>query len=536
MKRYINIIILLILSVALSACSLSKPEENTKADEGVISHPGAKTTIRMVSGSENKELTHLIERFVKEYKVNIDIDYMGSLDIMRLLGNDTIEYDAVWPASSIWVSMGDVNHKVKHMESTSITPVVFGIRDSLAEELNFKGREVSVVEIMDAIKNNKLSFTMTSATQSNSGASAYIGFLYALLGNPDIISMEDLQSPKLNIDIKELLGGVERSSGSSEWLKTMFLEGDYDAMVNYESLIITTNQQLVDEGREPLYVVYPYDGLSISDSPLGYIDNGEKDKEEAFLQLQEFLLSDDIQNEIQKTGRRTGYNAVNEENKSVFNEDWGIDTKRILSPITMPARNVITEALNLYQTEFRKPSLTIYALDFSGSMSGKGEKQLKEAMSQILIQENASKHFLQSSENEINIALPFSSDVISEYKSTGNSAEMEELYYKIERTEANGGTDMYKTLIYGFDVLEKYDLNQYNTAIILLTDGMSEDRYADDFKEIYEELDCKVPIFSIMFGDADDEQLKEVATFTNARVFDGRTNLINAFRSVKGYN
>ena len=27
----------------------------------------------------------------------------------------------------------------------------------------------------------------------------------------------------------ELLAGVERSSGSSDWLKDMFLEGDFDA-------------------------------------------------------------------------------------------------------------------------------------------------------------------------------------------------------------------------------------------------------------------------------------------------------------------
>ena len=33
---------------------------------------------------------------------------------------------------------------------------------------------------------------MTSATQSNSGCSAYIGFLYALLGGPEVITSEEL--------------------------------------------------------------------------------------------------------------------------------------------------------------------------------------------------------------------------------------------------------------------------------------------------------------------------------------------------------
>lgn len=52
----------------------------------------------------------------------------------------------------------------------------------------------------------------------------------------------------------------------------MFLEGNYDAMVNYESLIIAANRELTAAGREPLYAVYPYDGLTVADSPLAYVD------------------------------------------------------------------------------------------------------------------------------------------------------------------------------------------------------------------------------------------------------------------------
>ena len=98
---------------------------------------------------------------------------------------------------------------------------------------------------------------MTSATQSNSGASAYIGFLYALLGNPEVITEEDLQNESLKTQMKELLSGVDRSSGSSDWLKDMFLEGDYDAMVNYECLIIqapTKNWRRAEKSRCMRYI------------------------------------------------------------------------------------------------------------------------------------------------------------------------------------------------------------------------------------------------------------------------------------------
>ena len=39
-----------------------------------------------------------------------------------------------------------------------------------------------------------------------------------------------------------------------------------------------------------------------------------------------------------------------------------------------------------------------------------------------------------------------------------------------------------------------------------------------------------------MFGQAQESQLDELADLTNARDFDGREDLIGAFRSVKGYN
>ena len=81
---------------------------------------------------------------------------MGSLDIMRLLGEEDIPYDAVWPASSLWLTVGDTEHRIKHAESISISPVVFGIRKSLAEELGFVGREVSVNDLLEAIRNGKL--------------------------------------------------------------------------------------------------------------------------------------------------------------------------------------------------------------------------------------------------------------------------------------------------------------------------------------------------------------------------------------------
>jgi Ca-activated chloride channel family protein len=455
---------------------------------------------------------------------------------MRKLQAETTEYDAVWPASSIWISLGDEASRVKHISSTAIMPVVFGIRESLAEELGFTSKEVSIRDIMDAISAGKLKFCMTSATQSNSGASAYIGFLTALAGNPQAITEENLADKNLRDNIKKLLSGVDRSSGSSEWLKTLFLEGDFDAMVNYESLIITTNQELERRGEETLHVIYPYDGLSVSDSPLGYIDQGDEKKEKIFLDFQEYLASDEAKNEMQKLGRRTDYQGVADEYQTIFRTEWGVDTKRVLQPINMPKSEVLLNALNLYQTDFRKPSLTVYCLDCSGSMSGGGIQSLRSAMNLILDQEEAKNVFLQAGRDEVNIVIPFNDRVLGVQKAEdGSSGSLDVLNEYVQGMRAGGGTDMYVAIEQGLDELGSYDLSVYNPAIIVMSDGESIDSY-DRFESRYTESGLKVPIFSIMFGSADEGQLKQLAELSGARVFDGREDLVGAFRSVKGYN
>src|ERR1700754_1381571 len=209
---------------------------------------GSNKTFTLLSGSENEPLEPIIREFAGKEGFDINFSYKGSVDIMLDLQADSTVADAVWPASGLWITLGDNNHRVKYARSILTSPVVFGIKKSLAEKLGFTGgHPVKVADILTAIRSKQLRFMMTSASQSNSGASSYFGFLYALLGNPEYITKDDLHKPELQKEIRELLSGINRSSGSSGWLKDLFLQGqpaqgaassgNYDAMVNYESTI-----------------------------------------------------------------------------------------------------------------------------------------------------------------------------------------------------------------------------------------------------------------------------------------------------------
>lgn len=153
----------------------------------------------IIAGSKNKSLEKIVLDFGK--KENVEIVYRGSVDTMREIAKDNPKCDAVWPVSGIWIFMGDTKQRV---------PVFIGVKKSLAQQLGWIGRDVRVKEILSAIKAKKLSFMMTSAKQSNSGSMAYMGFLYALLGNPKTIELADLMRDDLKVGMRTILSGIHR--------------------------------------------------------------------------------------------------------------------------------------------------------------------------------------------------------------------------------------------------------------------------------------------------------------------------------------
>ncbi|MGN0577181.1 MAG: substrate-binding domain-containing protein, partial [Ruminiclostridium sp.] len=128
------VLFLILCAVVLSSCRSSGKNASENSFSGGVFQSG---TIRILSGSENKELSEILAKCSEKTGVGIEMTYKGSVDIMNELKNGADDYDAVWPASSIWLSLGDEKHIIKHDVSISTSPVVFGIKKSLAESLGF---------------------------------------------------------------------------------------------------------------------------------------------------------------------------------------------------------------------------------------------------------------------------------------------------------------------------------------------------------------------------------------------------------------
>ena len=475
----------------------------------------------------------IIKDYAKRNDIDVLVDYADNLAIVELL-NSGRKYDAIWSSNSIWLDMLDSSVvKTSNLKSTCITPIVFGIKKSTAERLGLIDKKVTMNDLLLLIEKGDLSFSMANPVMTNSGASAYFNILATLAGNPEVLKQEHLENEELIRKMKSFFSGLERTSGDEDFLEESFINGNYDAAVTYESSIININKKLINMGREPLYLIYPVDGVSISDSPLVYVNNGIDAKKDIFLKFQNYILSSEGQEKLASLGKRTWYGGVTDKvDKSLFNPDWGIDTTKYISSVKYPSKEIIRLALKLYQEEFRKPVHIVFCLDYSGSMIGEGIESLKESMD-FIFGERATLNMIQFSKyDKIDVVL-FNSKVYNLDTFMGN--DYQKTLSIINTTSPTGSTALYPAVNKALELL-KDETDDYNLSIVVMTDGEGNIGSFSSVNSTYSNVSRDIPIYSITFGSASDEQLSLLSSLSNGKIFDGRTDLVSAFKAVRGYN
>ena len=171
-------------------------------------------------------------------------------------------------------------------------------------------------------------------------------------------------------------------------------------------------------------------------------------------------------------------------------------------------------------------------------MNGDGEEDLKSAMRVLLDPDQAARYFLQPSAGDVTVVIPFNHEVIDQWRVDGNDpTALRDLLAKVTAQRPGGNTNIYDCAIAGLDAMTGASLEGYAPAIILMTDGRSNDGSFDDLQErLGQASPGIVPVYAILFGDAAEEQLTEIIEATSGRIFDGQTDLIGAMRDAKGYN
>lgn len=495
-------------------------------------------TFRIISSVSTKKMDKDLIKYGKKNGIKIEIEHYGDLEIVDILNSDSKDYDAVWISNSIWLYMLDNSYLTTDSKSIVIDPVVMAIKKSKANELGFIGKEVYNKDILNAIREGKLKYVMSSVTKTNTGATSYLSFLNSMAGSPEVLTEDMLNRESLVTDLKDFFKGVERVSGDEEYLSEIYLNGEYDAMINYESSLIDLNKELIKDKKEPLYLIYPVDGVAINDMPFAYINNDSTNlkNKEKFLKLQSYLRSDDTIKLMEDYGYRSWYGGTNDKaNPLNFNKEWGIDTSIYLKDMKYPSKKVITKAINLYIETLRKPTHVVFCLDISGSMYGDGLKELQDAMDYILDRDKAKEDNLQFSDKDKISIVTFNGRVDKVYP-TKYGSETLAIINDINELEANGGTNIYAPSIEALKILDKETKEDYTKTVILMTDGESNTGSYYELEKYYKKNKLDIPIYSITFGDSSERQLNEIAKLTNAKIFDGKSGLKRAFKEVRSYN
>jgi len=121
--------------------------------------------------------------------------------------------------------------------------------------------------------------------------------------------------------------------------------------------------------------------------------------------------------------------------------------------------------------------------------------------------------------------------------STSDAAAKQKFQTYVDDLKASGRTNIYDTLM---EVTEKTDPASGISSIVLLSDGaMTAGRSFDQFKKDYAAATNgkgSIPVFVILYGEAQTDQMQELADVTGGAVFDAiNGDLSDAFKEIRGY-
>lgn len=539
---------LLSLVLGLSACIGVSSDSGSIPGQGPDRSSGANTggsgeTLRIVAGSEQRAvLDRVVLPWCEANNYRCSYDLLGSVDQARLLQSGSKDYDAYWFASSVFAQMGNDRSQLNHIRPMFLTPTVFAGWKPTMERWGLVGRtDVTVADVIRIAEDPDNAVWATNPTQSNSGATTFFAFLNHFAGNGPgrPLTPAQLDSPQVEQGITTFTRAMERTPPSTGTMMTECLANAEacDAMFTYEDLVIEHNQELVAQGRDPLYVVYPTGALAISDAPLGFLPGGEPGREGAFLALQDYLLNDqDARQQLLGLGRRPADSvglAMNSPDLAVFNPDWGVRTDIRERGVTFPAGPVITEALNRYNTRYRRPVDIYYCLDGSGSMRGNGWDGVKRAGQEIFDPERAQVNLLQSGPGDVTTVQIFHDGTAAgPWRVTGSEpGEFTKLVDQINGYAPDGGTNLYACLTTA--VGAQANAGDRKRLIVAMTDGRSQNEGAAP-DTIARVRAAGTPVIAIAFGDADPTQLAPLAEQTGGSLVES-DDLVSALRLAAGY-
>nr|WSW61576.1 VWA domain-containing protein [Streptomyces sp. NBC_00998] len=510
-----------------SACTADGPAKpaGSKYQEG---------RLRVLASSELADMEPVLKAAKAATGVSVELTWSGTLDAAEQVASGKADgkYDAIWLSSNDYLRLRpEAAGKLSSETPVMSSPVALGVRADALARLGWKPEEVTWSAVHEAVSAGKLSYGMTDPVRSNSGFSALISVASGLSGAQAALTDADVKTaqPKL----KEFFAGQKLTSGSSGWLATAYAKrGDVDAVVNYESVLLSMNR----DAKTDLTVIRPRDGVVTAHYPLTLLTSAPAGARESGRALTDYLSGAEAQKAItEKTFRRPV--AAGVQPAAGLNAD-----KRRELPFP-GTRSVADGLLASYENELRRPSRTVYVLDTSGSMEEDDRiGRLRSALTELTGTGGSGPGQRFRDREEVTL-LPFGDKVkkvLTHVVEPGNPGPaLDAIRGDVKSLRPEGGTAVYGSLKAAYEHLGKGNTDAF-TSIVLMTDGQSGDK-AKDFDSFYAGLpDAQkhTPVFAVLFGDSDRKELTHITELTGGRLFDatdGNGSLDGAFEEIRGY-
>jgi Ca-activated chloride channel family protein len=499
--------------------------------DGIKSEP-----LKVLAGSELQDMEPLLGDIESKTGIKLQMAYSGTLDgAEKLIAGEPA--DLAWFSHGKYISLvqGDKN-RILAQEKIMLSPVVLGVKESVAKAWGWVDNpNVTWRDIAAKSAAGELRFAMADPAASNSGFTALVGVAQALSGGSDALTAKDIDQAQLGGFFK----GQQLSAGSSGWLTDAFVkeQARLNGIINYESVLMALNRdQRLDER---LVLIYPKEGIITADYPLMLI-NGEK--REAYNKLVAYLTSPEFQQKMmEQTLRRPVIPQVK------LAAEFATP---LLVELAFPSDlAAIDKLLFAFEDKHRRTSHAFYVLDVSGSMGGATGRiqSLKSALKNLTGQDlTLSGRFTRFRSRETLTFIPFDHQVYPSKTLTINdsgsqSADMQAVRQYIDSLQPNGGTAIYQALQSAYRMATEARRKEPDRfySIVLMTDGangsgISEEGFAQYIAALPAQ-DQGIKTFTILFGEANQNAMKQLADITGGSTFDGRKSLGQAFKAIRGY-
>jgi Ca-activated chloride channel family protein len=552
MTLALRVSLLALLCMALASCD--RPAVDTVA---APPPPPAAPALQVLATTDLRDIEPLQQMVLKATGVNLQFRFGGTMESTEAVLNGQSGADLAWFANAKYLlSDAQGQSRVKLQEKIMLSPIALGLSESAARQLGWdrpeRAAKVTWKDIADAAKAGKLSYALSNPATSNQGFMALLGVVASAAQKTDGLGAADVDRGA----IAAFLKGYRLPGDNSTYLSEKFIERqgiDVNAFINYESWLLSLNQS--GKLREKLVLVYPHEGVSTADYPLLLLNDARRDD---YLKVVAYLKGEAAQTWL---ARQTLRRPVVPEVAAQVADILPRDAMRIELPFS-PDRALADGLIDAYLNEFRRPIASTFVLDTSGSMERDGrQQQLIQALDYIAGVDrsltgriarltNRERLWMQPfSDNPYNLQrfeIPAGAPAARGVQVIEDSEAKQKALAQVRAFAAGlnmrGGTALFDAVLKSLKNMadEKQRSPGYQYSVVAFTDGENnKGRTFEEFKRDYELLpeDARsIPVFMVLFGDANEKQLSELVKVTGGRLFDARkTPLYGVFKDIRAF-